>query len=298
MPTTLIPSYTKTKANKLSKLGISQLLSPSPIKIFWMNSFASGDKTSLISKKMHLHTFFEAHFILKGQNSYATDSKKSISLSRKYAVVFAPSQKHIVTEVGSGLVRVSLTFLPEKDSELYAILSQNAGIPFEMPDELCSNIDAIFAEIPIKSNISEAIVKNCMSNIILHCAKQLCRSDEENGYTDNIENAEIRVAMAKQYINDNKNRFLTCRDVAEQCHFNEKYLGRLFKNSTGKTLLEYIHAEKMKDAEKLLSDRSLSLKTVSETLGFANEYYFNTFFRRKSGITPGQFRNFTDKNNA
>ena len=296
MPTSLVPSYTKTKANKLSKLNISSVSAPFPVQIYWINSFSSGDKPGLISKKMHLHTFFEAHFILKGQNSYITDDGRRISLNKGMAVFFSPGQRHIVTEVGKGLVKVSLTFLPKKDSELYGILVKNSGKAFDLSPGLCGSIESVFSEIPIKNSFSEEIVKNSIANMILLCAKEFSGTKDDASYTAvaETENGEIRIAMAKQYIKDNKNRFLTCKDVAEQCHFNEKYLGRLFKNATGKTLLEYIHAQKMRDAEELLSDRSMSLKAVSEDLGFANEYYFNSFFRRKSGITPGQFRNLTE----
>ena len=294
MPSSIIPSYTKTKANKLSKLNISSIFAPFPIRIYWMNSFAAGDKPGLISKKMHLHTFFEAHFILKGQNSYITEDGRGISLKRGSAVFFAPGQKHIVKEVGKGLVKVSLTFMPEKDSTLYKILVGNSGKAFEMSSGICANLESIFSEIPVKSSFSEEIVKNSISNIILLCVKEFSDSKDDLTYTNDADSGEIRIAVAKQYIKDNKNRFLTCKDVAEQCHFNEKYLGRLFKNATGRTLLEYIHAEKVKEAESLLSDKNMSLKDVSEALGFANEYYFNSFFRRNCGITPGQFRNLTE----
>lgn len=95
---------------------------------------------------------------------------------------------------------------------------------------------------------------------------------------------------AIKYIEDNKHILPTCNDIAEYCHFNAKYLNRIFKKATGKTLLEYIHETKRKDAEKLLSETDKTLREISESLGFENEYYFNTFFKRLNGIAPGEFR--------
>lgn len=97
------------------------------------------------------------------------------------------------------------------------------------------------------------------------------------------------IQKAKQYISDNKDKLLNCSEVADYCHYNAKYLNRIF---TRQTLLAYIHHEKIIYAEELLKDESLTLKQVSDALGFANEYYFNRFFKRKNAITPGKYRQY------
>ena len=40
----------------------------------------------------------------------------------------------------------------------------------------------------------------------------------------------------------------------------------------------------------VMNESELSLKEISERLNFANEYYFNTFFKKYSGMTPGEYR--------
>ena len=42
--------------------------------------------------------------------------------------------------------------------------------------------------------------------------------------------------------------------------------------------------------EKLLSDPTLSLREISEIMGFNNEYYFSTFFKKHGGSPPGEYR--------
>lgn len=42
--------------------------------------------------------------------------------------------------------------------------------------------------------------------------------------------------------------------------------------------------------ESLLADASLSLKQVSMMMNFDNEYYFNAFFKKYSGMPPGEYR--------
>ena len=44
--------------------------------------------------------------------------------------------------------------------------------------------------------------------------------------------------------------------------------------------------------EKLLQEEGLSLKDIREKMNCSSEYYFNTFFKRYSGMTPGAYRRF------
>ena len=104
-------------------------------------------------------------------------------------------------------------------------------------------------------------------------------------------NAELYIDKSKKYIKDNLNIILTCKDIADYCHINEIYLNRIFKKYTGETLLKYIHRKKINYSIELLKNKDLSLSTISTMLGFQNEYYFNTFFKKAVGMPPGAYRN-------
>ena len=40
----------------------------------------------------------------------------------------------------------------------------------------------------------------------------------------------------------------------------------------------------------MLIDEERPIKEISSALGFANEYYFSRFFRKHTGVPPGQYR--------
>jgi len=106
---------------------------------------------------------------------------------------------------------------------------------------------------------------------------------------DNI-NPDVRLSDAKQYIKDNLNFNITCNQVAQHCYISVKQLSRIFMKYEGVTLMKYITMAKTEAAEQLLSDSDFSLKEISEKLGFCNEYYFNTFFKKNAGLSPGDYR--------
>lgn len=295
MENTLLPSYTRTAANRLSKLKIKSTVEPANTRIFWLNSFSAKEKSFAVSMETHMHTFFEAHFVISGEMTYGVGDEE-VCVRAGQGIIFLPRKSHIVKRFSDELVRISLTFLPEEKSDIYKNVTSASGRTFDLDEKILGCLDEILAESGRQSEISAVLTNNRISDLICRTARLF--GDEKKSSAEAYDDGgEIRIEMVKQYIHDNSGRLLTCREVAGQCHFNEKYLGRLFKARTGMTMLEYIHLQKLRQAQELLDDEKLSLKSVSELLGFANEYYFNSFFKRLSGITPGQYRkNISPKN--
>jgi AraC-like DNA-binding protein len=67
-------------------------------------------------------------------------------------------------------------------------------------------------------------------------------------------------------------------------------LQAIFRKQEGLSPGEFITRQRMAAAEGLLRDQSLSLRAISERLGYANERHFSTAFRRYHGQPPGRFR--------
>ena len=53
----------------------------------------------------------------------------------------------------------------------------------------------------------------------------------------------------------------------------------------------YIQRKKIDYSIELLKNKDLSLSAISTMLGFPNEYYFNTYFKKAVGLPPGAYRN-------
>ena len=79
---------------------------------------------------------------------------------------------------------------------------------------------------------------------------------------------------------------------ADRLCITPKYLGRLIKQTSGKTANEWINDYVVLEAKSMLRyRRELSLEDISDTLGFPNASFFGTFFRQHTGYTPRSYRN-------
>ena len=224
---------------------------------------------------------------------YEDEFGKIHTVNCEEGIFFAPESPHKVVGASHDLIKIAITFLPDESSFLYRELTSVKAHKFSISQAVSSCFYEILAETDRHSVFSAVLIKNYVFSIICAIARSAEINEKE---TEEVsEGGNVKVDIAKQYIKDNKHIFLTCGDVAEQCHFNVKYLNRIFKQETGMTLLEYIHKTKVEEAERLLMTEDYSLEKISHMLGFANEYYFNSFFKRCTGIAPGLFREITKK---
>jgi AraC-like DNA-binding protein len=63
-----------------------------------------------------------------------------------------------------------------------------------------------------------------------------------------------------------------------------------FKETQHESLHEFLQRTRLDQARLLLSDQRLSIKQVAQQLHCSSDVYFSHFFRRATGLTPGEFR--------
>lgn len=79
-------------------------------------------------------------------------------------------------------------------------------------------------------------------------------------------------------------------DIIGLSSYSHSHFIKLFKNSTGKTIIEYITDLRLSYAEKLLSDTDLSIITIASNVGYDTPSFFTQKFKKKYGVTPIKYR--------
>ena len=112
--------------------------------------------------------------------------------------------------------------------------------------------------------------------------------DTSRAVNTNFEN--LHLTLAKQYIIDNIKEALKLSDVAAYCHLSNKQITRIFEIYENVAPAQYIRQQRIKVIEKTLLDSQQSLKEISEEFNFSSEYYFNAFFKKHTGMSPGEYK--------
>lgn len=99
-------------------------------------------------------------------------------------------------------------------------------------------------------------------------------------------------ALLDQYIANQAQQegFPSVAYFADKCCYSPKYFGELVKTETGRSAKDFISDRMLSAAKQLLNDESLSIKTVSQQLGFEYPQHFVRFFKAKTGQTPSDYR--------
>ncbi len=73
---------------------------------------------------------------------------------------------------------------------------------------------------------------------------------------------------------------------ASQLNISAKYLGAICREVEGRSARELIADSIIQEAIHLLQNTQLTVKEISERLGFQNQSHFGTFFKRHTGHSP------------
>lgn len=99
-------------------------------------------------------------------------------------------------------------------------------------------------------------------------------------------------AMQDDVIRCMKDQSLSVRIVARRHNVTPRYVQKLFEQS-GETFTEFVVAQRLVRATRLLSDPQLSDRTLTSIaleVGFGDLSYFNRAFRRRFGESPADVR--------
>lgn len=136
---------------------------------------------------------------------------------------------------------------------------------------------------------SEALPACSMALLLMELTQE--HIDDLNEIKKNISPAII---SAREWIKANCHRQLSASDIAAEFHYNTEYFSALFKKETGVPLIGYLNKCRIEAAKNLLSSENVSIKEAAFSCGFNDEKYFMKMFRKHEGMTPMQYKNYTN----
>lgn len=77
--------------------------------------------------------------------------------------------------------------------------------------------------------------------------------------------------------------------VAREIGISRDHLRHVFKEETGKTVLDRLTDIRMERARRLLDEGALKVYEIAERVGYRNGQYFSQVFRKTTGMTPLEY---------
>lgn len=93
------------------------------------------------------------------------------------------------------------------------------------------------------------------------------------------------------YILDNySSPSLSLPSLARISGVSEVHIRRIFKAEANTSPVKYINLIRLEQAENMLKSSNLTVAEISESVGFADPFYFSRLFKHTFGVSPSEFR--------
>ena len=83
---------------------------------------------------------------------------------------------------------------------------------------------------------------------------------------------------------------LTVSELSGLSNYSEYYFMKLFRQYTGKTLVEYINDFRMEKAKYLLTHSDAPVTEIAMQVGFNSTSYFIKKFQQSNKVSPHKYR--------
>lgn len=139
--------------------------------------------------------------------------------------------------------------------------------------------------------LSREILVSFLRTMLLMVCEELLRHEDMalNNDTSSIHDKEI-FNQFLQLLSSQEQKRQRVAFYADQLHITPKYLSSISKKVSGKNPMRWITESTMQDCYSLLKDTDMSIKEISNKLGFPNSSFFSQYFREQANVTPMEYR--------
>lgn len=135
----------------------------------------------------------------------------------------------------------------------------------------------------------EAFFQQLLCGIVNHLLGLMFMTSINRDYGQESDVPEL-VNHAREYMQRHIENDLTMPAVAAALNVSYTSFRRLFKHYTGLAPSQYFINLRLHRAKQLLRSTAISIKEISYRLHFENPEYFATLFKKRTGMTPTDFR--------
>ena len=137
----------------------------------------------------------------------------------------------------------------------------------------------------------EQLIKNYLEIFLINLLRSQTETAEGNKiFLPHKEYAVKPVTGVIAVLENALGESLSIDDICCRTSYGRAYLFRVFKATTGKTIMEYYLSLKIERAKQLLREDNLSVKEIATSLAFCEPNYFTKTFKRLTGLTPSAYK--------
>lgn len=236
----------------------------------------------------HWHEHLELLYIISGEGEFFC-SQKSFCAAAGETVVINGSEIHYMrakNKVEYICVIISPAFFKNIDFKNIILKSKIPKDAF-----VSQRFEKIFFESENPTPYFDMRIMAETYMLVAYLAKEYTEAKLSPHKYEKLLAGMKKTNSILDFIHENYSEPISTAALAKLFYLSEGYLCHIFKEATGKTIINYLNELRAEKAAVLLEKTDENVLVVAEKCGFENVTYFNRIFKRYSGLTPMEYRN-------
>jgi len=228
-------------------------------------------------------------YISKGKGYFSSETTKRRSITKGEVILLFPGQWH--------------TYCPLKETgwnEYYigfegAIIDKIVSHGFISPEnqilEVGVNEDlvSLFSTAIKVAKEDKGAAQQYLAGIVFNILGTIL-SMAQNKNFESKESTQ-KIERAKIIMIENIHKNIDIKGIATNLGISYSLFRKVFKEYTGYAPSQYFQELKLRTAKELLAETNHSIKEIAFELNFSSYEYFLSFFKKRVGSTPMEYRN-------
>ncbi len=105
-----------------------------------------------------------------------------------------------------------------------------------------------------------------------------------------VSRKRMELVEIKNYLDEHYMEKVTLDDLADKFFINKFYLSKIFKETYGTTVNNYLISKRITRAKQLLRFTDMTVDEIGIAVGMGDANYFSRMFRKVEGSSPSEYR--------
>lgn len=254
-----------------------------------------AEKIAASVNEPHTHDYEELLIGMEGSLEHFIDFR-SEEVNAPYVSFIARGKVHKVQPKARNgkcsvwVIRFRSEFIAETTFQLYLLYHGASNIMIE-PGQ-CFNRLVNLAEIMDSENRREipdyGVMRHLLSALFLMIEADRKKISETSTDLEKTQSSTFRNFL--RILEENFRRPVGVEFYAEKLFMTSRNLNIICRNVLQQSVSEIIETRKLIEAKNLLTSTDKTISEISFELGYNEKSYFSNVFKKKTGQTPGEFR--------
>lgn len=235
------------------------------------------------------HDFWEMVYVDKGEISVVAENTGYL-LSQGDVIFHKPMEFHAFTSAGGNPHNVMVTSFECKSPAMSYFANKIFSLLGHHKKILSLFLEEMFGWKEGKTDAFQLGGLHLEQFLIMLLREKptLEKGEKESGRAKkNIENAFVD--SIKDYLSENVYKNLSLMDICAHYNMSKSYLSRLFKNETGRGIIDYYIELKISEAKLLIRKEELNFTQIADKLGYGSIHHFTRSFKDRTGMSPSVY---------